>query len=201
MAGGYDGIYEGLVPKLAFCDYRELARRLGLALLPEEDGVAVSFLGRHYRVTAAGVEPVDGKTAEVNNRSVLAYYVLSQGSGEPTGRFCLLPRLSGMVTGKSSLQWMNAPFDRVLQGEYERFCKACRKLGGYYEGEISAGRAWRFLVLPRIPVRVVFLAADEEFPTEVRFYYDAIAAEYLEFEVLAFLNACFVLALTDAVRD
>ena len=82
MCSGYEQIYESLVPKLSECDFSEAAGRLGLS--PRPDGsMAVNFLGREYEISSRGVNPTDGKPVNVNNRSVLAYYALSKGVGEP----------------------------------------------------------------------------------------------------------------------
>ncbi|MDR3161466.1 MAG: DUF3786 domain-containing protein [Spirochaetaceae bacterium] len=53
---------------------------------------------------------------------------------------------------------------------------------------------WRCL-LPRMPVKVVHYEADEEFPCEVKIFYDKTALNFLDFEPLAVLNGCFINAL------
>ena len=45
MSGGYEQIYESLIPKLSECDFLEVTERLGLSLQPD-GALSVNFLGR-----------------------------------------------------------------------------------------------------------------------------------------------------------
>ena len=85
MKGGYDSIYLGLIAKLSECDFHESSGRLGLRYI--DGSVQVSFLKREYRITLNGVEPLDGQPVNVNNRSVLLYYLMSKGQGDPENSF------------------------------------------------------------------------------------------------------------------
>ena len=80
MASGYEQIYESLIPKLSKCNFLEVAERLGLSLQPNGT-LSVNFLGREYEISSYGIIPIDGKPVNVNNRSVLAYYTLSERCG------------------------------------------------------------------------------------------------------------------------
>ena len=82
MKSGYEQIYDNLLLQLARCDFTEAAPRLGLVMI-DSNTLSVNFLARDFVVNAHGVEPVDGGTVDVNNRSLIAYYVISEGSGEP----------------------------------------------------------------------------------------------------------------------
>ena len=81
MKGGYDSIYLGLISKLSKCDFQESAERLGLEYV--DGGIQVCFLKREYRITLDGVETLDGQPFNSNNGSVLLYYLLSKGRGDP----------------------------------------------------------------------------------------------------------------------
>src|SRR5271169_5936611 len=99
MSNGYEQIYRGLLPQLAQCDFAESASRLGLELLANGD-VRVDFCGREYRINSAGVNPADGQPADVNSRSVVAYYILSTGRGEPEQSYVPLSRTTGIIDGQ-----------------------------------------------------------------------------------------------------
>jgi hypothetical protein len=109
MGTGYERIYSTLLPKLAECDIRENGARLGAA--PVEGGVRLSFLGRDFIVTKEGVEPEDKLAVDVNSRSVLIYYITSNGSGDFSYDFAPLNRFSGMIDGQNNLanDIMSAP--------------------------------------------------------------------------------------------
>jgi hypothetical protein len=195
MPNGYEAIYETLIPRLVECDFAEAAGRLGFELLPTGN-MAIDFLGRKYEIGLDGVTPADGKPVNVNNRSVLIYYALSQGRGEPAYAFSLLHHFAGGL-GTGDTSWMTASLVREFGGDYEKFCLAARKLGLVFEGTTRSGDSiWSYALLPKIPIRLLYCEADDEFPCEVKIMFDNSASRFLEFEPLAFLCGCFVRALT-----
>ncbi len=197
LKGGYDSIYLGLIPRLAECDLEESAGRLGLDC--DGDRVQVHFLGRDYVITRDGVEPVDGEPVNVNLRSVLLYYLLSKGSGDPDHAYVLfenLPRLVGSLGNPVRL--MSTPLERKFGGDYAAFGKAATRLGGTEEDSQTGSHAWRFEVLPKILARLVFQVADDEFHATIQIMLDQAALRFLDFECLAVMMGCLVGALIRA---
>ena len=90
---------------------------------------------------------------------------------------------------------MNAPLERYFGNDYVKFSEAAVKLGGIEEEPQVGKHQWRFDVLPKIPLKIVFYEADDEFPVEIQLMLDKTALEFLEFECLAFMVGCFVRAL------
>jgi hypothetical protein len=194
MKGGYDSIYLELITQLSECDFQESADRLGLEYV--DGGVHVCFLKREYRITLDGVEPLDSQPVNVNNRSVLLYYLLSKGQGDPENSYLpfeSMPRMIGGVHGQSRL--MNAPLERYFGSDYLKFSEAAGKLGGIEEESQVGKHMWRFDVFPKIPLKLVFYDADDDFPAEIQIMLDKTALQFLEFECLAFMVGCFVRAL------
>lgn len=191
MKGGYDSIYLGLIPRLSDCDFHESADRLGGRYVTE--GVHLTFLKRDYRITKQGAEVLDGQPVNINNLSVLVYYILSKGRGDPEHsyiRFESIPRFVGGLSGQNRL--MSAPLERYFAEDYANFADAARKLGGI-EIEFQTGKhSWIFDVLPKIPLKIDFYEADEDFPVEIQILLDKTAPHFLEFECLAFMVGCFV---------
>ena len=194
VKGGYESICCGLIARLSGCDVQEAADRLGLEYV--DGGIRVRFLGREYRIAADGVEPVDGHRVDVNTRSALLYYLLSKGQGDPEGAYVLFEAIPRMISGLSAQnRLMNAPLERQFGNDYAKFSDAARRLGGR-EGESGVGKhLWGFNVLPKIPLRIVFYEADEEFPASIQIMLDRTALRFLEFECLAFMVGLFVRAL------
>ena len=194
MQGGYDAIYRGLVGRLAECDFRESAQRLGLEYANGQ--IRVRFLMREYVITRDGVEPLDGQPVNVNNLSVLLYYVLSQGHGEPENLyipFQSIPRLTGGLNTLTRL--MNAPLERYFGEDYQKFRDAALRLGGMEEESGRGKHVWKLYVLPKIPMKIIFYEADEDFPVDIQIMLDNTAIQFLEFECLAFLVGCVVRSL------
>lgn len=139
---------------------------------------------------------MDGQPVNVNSRSVLLYYLLSRGQGDPENDYVpfeSFARMAGGLHGQSRL--MNSPLERYFGNDYPRFNVAAAKLGGI-EAESQPGKhLWSFVVLPKIPVMIVFYEADDEFPVTIQVMLDQTALHFLEFECLAFMVGCFTQAL------
>lgn len=201
MRSGYEQIYERLIPKLGECDFSEASGRLGLSLTAD-GAMTVIFLGREYEISHYGINPTDGMPVNVINRSVLAYYALSKGAGEPA--FSYVPVYNfigtGMIFG-SNLKWMTHPLGKAFSGNYEKFRETLSSLGGVFEGKLNAGSfSWHLRILPKIPLRIIYYDGDEKFPCEIRILFDENASRFMEFECLAFLGGCLVRAMSMTLK-
>jgi hypothetical protein len=194
MKGGYDSIYLGLISKLPECDFQESAERLGLEYA--DGSIQVCFLKRKYRITLDGVEALDGQPVNPNNGSVLLYYLLSKGRGDPKNSYILFESIPRMISGLGfQNRMMSQPLERKFGNDYFKFSEAAVKLGGIEEDSQVGKHLWKFNVLPKIPLKIVFYEADDEFPTNIQIMLDKTALQFLEFECLAFMVGCFVRAL------
>jgi hypothetical protein len=196
MTSGYEQIYEGLIPELSKCDFLEVAERLGLSLQPDGT-LSVNFLGREYEISSYGVIPIDCKPVNVNNCSVLAYYTLSKGVGEPEFSYVPISNLAGTgIIFNTNIAWMTDPLGKTFSGDYATFCEIMCRLGGVFNGKLkSGGYSWLLKALPKIPLQTIYYENDDEFPCEVQIFFDKNASRFLEFECLAFLEGCFVRAM------
>jgi Domain of unknown function (DUF3786) len=194
VKGGYDSIYLELMTKLSGCDFQEAADRLGLEYV--DGGIQVCFLKRPYRITLAGVEPLDGQPVNINNRSVLLYYLISKGQGDSENSYILFESIPGMISGLDvQNRLMNTPLEQYFGNDYVKFSEAAVKLDGIEEKSQGGKHLWKFSVLPKIPLEIVFYEADDEFPVDIQIMLDKTALQFLEFECLAFMVGCFVRAL------
>ncbi|WP_371380125.1 DUF3786 domain-containing protein [Sporomusa aerivorans] len=196
MSSGYEQIYESLIPKLSKCDFVEIAKRLGLSQ-KSEGTLFVNFLGREYSISSQGVKPADGKPVNVNNRSVLAYYTLSPGVGEPACSYVPISYHAGAgIIFTANLKWMTDPLGKQFAGDYSTFSETMCRLGGVFDGKLKAGGySWLLNALPKIPLQIVYHDGDDEFPCEVQILFDRNASCFMEFECLAFLEGCLVKAM------
>lgn len=201
MLNGYEQIYESLLPQLRECDFLEISERLGLSLKPD-GSLSVNFLKREYGINSHGVSPADGKPVDVNNRSVLAYYTLSKGAGEPALSYVPIAYLAGTgIRFGTNIKWMTDPLGKAFSGDYATFSETMGRLGGVFSGKLkSGGYAWLLQVLPKIPLQIVYYDGDDEFPCEVQILFDRNAARFMEFECLAFLEGCLVKAMIMTAR-
>lgn len=54
---------------------------------------------REYRITLDSVEPRDGQPVNANDGSVLLYYLLSNGRGDPENSYVLFESIPRMIGG------------------------------------------------------------------------------------------------------
>ncbi|MDR3239250.1 MAG: DUF3786 domain-containing protein [Clostridiales bacterium] len=206
---GYAQIYATLLPHLANCDIAESAARLGLEFY---DGAArVNFLGREYRITHDGAFPADGpadrpadpadEPDSINNRSILLYYILSQGAGQPDYIFFQLARLTGMIAGYGQKPHSNGltteRLVREVSGKVDLLSGALTQLGGVEQTPLPGSRSWLLHPLPKIPVKIVYYEADDEFPADIDILFDSTAPRFMAFECLAVMGGCLVSAASE----
>jgi hypothetical protein len=196
---GYEKTYEAVAARLRTLEFPYAEKRLGFDLI-DRYTMSIDFLGRKYTLSRDGVRPVDGKNANVNALSVLAYYALSPSSAEPLYEFALLNTFTGGLVSGGDSDWMVAPLLRVC-GDHEKFRRIARDMGMVYEGRRVPGEhAWQYRLLPKIPVMIRYFEADDEFPCDIKIYYDKTVPEFLDFEPLAVLTSCLVSALAAAAQ-
>ncbi|MDR2501273.1 MAG: DUF3786 domain-containing protein [Treponema sp.] len=196
MKKGYEQTYEWVISLLKDCDFDEAAARLKLERLG--GAIAVNFLGRTYRITKDAVDLVKealvwsakSEGYDYNLKSVLGYYVLSQADAEPVYDFCGIGYFSHGIFIRQN--WAGNTLSRVFGNDYQKFRVTAEKLGMVFEGEKASGQySWRYALLPKIPVRVMYYEGDEEFPTKLQILFDKTAIRFYKFEPLAVLHECF----------
>jgi hypothetical protein len=150
------------------------------------------------------VTPLDDLPYDVNDLSVLIYYITSEGAGELSYDFAPLNRLTGMIDGQNNLTSgiFNSPLIREFASDVEKFAEAVTALGGTEERSgPHGGRAWQILILPKILFRIVYYEPDAEFPADIQIMLDKTAPRFLDFECLAFLSGSMVNALIKISRE
>lgn len=199
MKKGYIQTYEWVVSLLKERDFAESAARLNLKLA-FADVIEVDFLTRHYLIKKDGIEQKSESVEwrpcaegyDYNLKSVLGYYVLSDATCNPVGDFCPLQSFShGIFRGEDVAK--RDPLATAFGQDYDLFRDAAKLAGMEFESEKSAGQyIWRYNLLPKIPVKLVYYEGDDEFPTKIQVLYDKTAIEFFKFEPLAVLHSCFV---------
>jgi hypothetical protein len=202
MPNGYDHIYQTLLPQLRACDLGAHSPRLGLT---HENGVTpVTFLGRAYHIANDGIHVADGgEAASVNTLSVIAYYILSEGAGEPGESFTPLFRLTGMPEGRNAQTrgLMTEPMARAFGNDPSKLREAVKTLGGWeVQPDEPVRHVFRLRPLPQLPVEIVLYEPDDEFPAEAQMRFDKTAPRFMAFECLAFYCGCVVTALLNTAR-
>ena len=201
MSKGYEKNYQGIVYKLADCDFEEAAPRLGLN--PPVNGVVkVPFLGREYEITSKGITVTDGLPVHPNYLSTLVYYITFKGGAEgdnsSLGSSFIRSISSGFTHVIGDLAWYSSDeLAKEFGKDYNKFRNAMEALGAVAEESVKGKEyTWSYRNLPKIPMKLVYYEADDEFPCEIKLKLDDCAKRYMEFEQLGFLCGCFATTLT-----
>jgi hypothetical protein len=197
MKRGYEQTYDWVISLLQQCDFNESAKRLHLKLV--EDTIMITFLERTYIISKNSIDLAEEKliwTAqtegyEYNLKSVLGYYVLSKADVEPENDFCTIGYFSHGIFRDD---WRaDTQFSKVFGNDYTKFCGVAKKLDMVFEGEKSSGQyIWRYTLLPKMPIKVIYYEGDDEYPTKLQVLYDKTAIKLYKFEPLAVLHHCFI---------
>ncbi|GMO25657.1 MAG: hypothetical protein Ta2F_01010 [Termitinemataceae bacterium] len=202
---GHEQTYNWVRQFLCKCDFPEVAHRLGFIYEDDPCCLKINFLGRVYRITKDSVEldseqiewKCNSDVLEFNIKSILAYYAISQGGGEPLNQFARLGSYShGVFSSGSSLESKNGPLQKLYGKDYGKFEKVAKLLGAILEKNNEPGKyLWHYDLLPRVPVKLAYYEGDDEIPTSIQVLFDSTALNYFKFEPLAVLNMCLMQAI------
>ncbi len=164
--------------------------------------IGVEVLGRRTNVDldAGGLVFDDGKPVDMRWQVLVVHYLGAPAPVEPTGE---------------EMVFADIPDTRGYQGVYDgrvikRLCftvgrsrellqRAAAAIGGQpCEGEGDLN--FRFDVLPRVPLRVIWHAADEDFPPNAVFLFQTNVVHLLPPEDIVVLSELVVGEMSRAVR-
>ncbi|MCL1802138.1 MAG: DUF3786 domain-containing protein [Eubacteriaceae bacterium] len=144
--------------------------------------VEIEFLGRRWRAAPDGIQQLSGPPANINCKSVLVWYLTQAGEGEPSYEFTPLHSFTHGIFRSNS--WEGGT-DATL----ESFRLACQRLGASFVRSEPYSEVWLLIALPKLPVLMSYIQADDEFPAAIDLKYGANATQFLPFETLAVLNS------------
>ena len=200
---GYEYQYSLVEKMLNGCDFAEAAPRLGLR--PPVDGiVSVPFMGREFFVKATEVVAADGLPSDPNIRSLLVYYLISPGSGEPAYTYSLLQNFlpKSMSSRIISSNWFANPVVKIYGNDHEKLNEILMNLGATPLETVSTlEHNWLYAPLPKVPVRLLLIESDDEYPTEFKIFLDDGAERFLTFEQLGALSGCITRCLAELGRQ
>jgi hypothetical protein len=175
--------------QLARVPYAEKASVLGVTVEGEE--ALVPLLMETYRVSPRGIRDSRGIVPPHALQVLLYRYLLSAPAFEPQGEDWVTykdfkdaaPFVGGFINNTEKA------LIRRFGDKPEELLAACQKVGGYPAGwELSYRIVYRFDLLPKVPLVLLFNEADEEFPAQCTLLYQKKAQAYLDMECLAILG-------------
>lgn len=185
----YDRKYydQGLfaVPPILWTTLRELppqqvAERAQVTFDDGKQGYETVFLSRPYFVdpwkeTISSCEEVLSADNHFQLYLVLLTYLAQAPEEQPTGKMISEKQLPGGVTFFRGVHALGThPLTKVYGNDPEGFRKLGEAYGAVEEkfGDVS----FLLHVLPKIPVRFIFYAEDDEFPASMKIMFDSTIA-------------------------
>lgn len=155
----------------------------------DERNLYTHFLGRPYSICRENgiiTRLWDGQQAGFGETLSIFDLLCHQGTGKyPAGTFAPVNSLRG----GPSAGGVGVDFHRETAARFhretEKFCRACRSLGG---DEVDMGdRGFRFHIFYDLDVILKFYYADEDFPASVTLLWDENTLRYVYYETVFFI--------------
>ncbi|MDR2459157.1 MAG: DUF3786 domain-containing protein [Deltaproteobacteria bacterium] len=184
---------------LASADLPVQAQAMGLKV--DGDGnIKVRFLGHDYLVTNSDIRSLENRFTTVDTKSVLAHYITSKGTGELLPDFLPIARLTGIASGASAgaspSDNLAKPLGDKFGSDYETFKRAALQIGAKHLGLGQSGaQTFELDDLPKLPVRLEFFEADEEFDAEIKLLFNAASTRFVSYECLEILTMSVVVEI------
>jgi hypothetical protein len=193
----YHQTYQKYLEQMAGVDLNAIGRKLGGRI--EGDDVIFSVYHDLYRVSRKGIVGPDGKRPDLDVCVILSKYILLCPDPIPPEREWTAFRDfkdTGPLTTYFSNDVEKAIVDH-LDGKTGPLREMSRSMGGYApDVDLSYDFIMQFNALPRIPVLLLYNAADEEFPAQCSVLFKKNAERFLDGECLAMLARRLVTLLS-----
>jgi hypothetical protein len=163
----------------------------------------VAFLNRVFRLSYPDFEFYDAaapdKEVPLQEQILILHYLQAELSGPPSGDWVAYREIpaAGFYFA-AFLKRAVDPLKKVFGQNIPGFTAAAERLKGVPVGFGDAG--FEFRVFPKVPVRLILHAGDEEFPAEAAILFDRSIAQMLSPEDIAWLAGMVVYRLISLSR-
>ncbi len=179
--------------KLLFLEYDQEKMIKKWDLKHDEEYLYIKFVGKPYRInrTNGDVEELDDNGSFVTEAgfsetlSIFDVLCYSKDDCFLSGKFCTVNSLKGIAYTAGPGSGM---FDRhaaVVDKNKNILTGFCEKIGGE---RVSGGDiSYKIPVFDFVPSIIRFWESDDEFPAEIKFYWDENILDYMHFETVFFI--------------
>jgi hypothetical protein len=182
---------QALLGTMKKVDLGTQAERCGGQLDGEGPGVRLPFLDGTYLVTREGVISEGGPEPTVWVKVFLLIYLTRANGRAPTGDWVSYRELPNTVSKSKSFEDCATRVSRAFEGRLDRLEEVVNSLGGMPDQFGSADRCYRFQILPRVPMLLLFWDRQEEFAARASLLLDRQVLDYLDQEAIVFMAEAF----------
>ncbi len=182
---------------LAAEPFMEICNRSAF-LRENENTFIVPFLNRVYRVGFPEFSfkdrDVPQKDVPIQEQVLILHYMAGSKSGSPEGRWISYREIPGASFYYSAfVQRAVEPLKKVFGSDAAGLKRAAERLGA---SEIQEGdSAFELFPFPRVPIRLILWAGDDEFAPEANIVFDRSIGTILSPEDVAWLSGMVVYRL------
>jgi hypothetical protein len=183
--------------KLAAEPFEDRLARSGFEPV-EGGGLRVPFLNRVYRLSYPGLEfsdtLADPKEVPLQEQVLILHYLQADPSAGVSGEWVAYREIPGATFYFGAfVKRAVDPLKKAFGQNAAEFGRAAERLKGEPAGIGDMG--FEFRVFPKVPVRVILYAGDEEFPPEANILFDRSIARMLSPEDVAWMAGMLVYRL------
>ena len=166
-------------------DFREVAPHLGAEL--KGKALMLKSMGREFVVDPGGEVSTQGFITPWI-KILLLHYIKTGGKADLSGRWVSFSELkSGMVKASSFTRDCEEPLRGMLDADPPKVAQLLIRFGAETRDDFPTEHAWHILLLPKMPVVVLYWPGDSEFGSKVKVLFDATADKFLDVESIIFL--------------
>jgi hypothetical protein len=185
------------IEQLVAESFGEILRRTGFESVAD-DQLRVPFLNRVYRIVFPEMEFADEadalKEVPIQEQILILHYMLAPAFAVLAGNWVSYREIPGASFYYSAfVKRAIDPLKKVFGNHVKRLLPAAEILGGRAIDSGDAG--YEFWPFPRVPVRLILWAGDEEFPAEANMVFDEAIKEIFSAEDIAWLAGMLVYRL------
>jgi len=166
-------------------DFSEVATHIGAEL--EGEALRLRCMGREFMIDSLGEVSTKGFITPWI-KILLLHYIKTGGRADLSGKWVSFSELrSGMVKASSFTRDCEEPLRTMLDVDQQKVAQLLTRFGAEIRDDFPTEHAWHILLLPRIPVVILYWAADSEFGSKVKVLFDSTADKFLDVESIMFL--------------
>lgn len=164
----------------------------------DQGALVIPFLNRRYHLSCPGLEftdaSADKKEIPLQEQVLILHYLLADGAATPSGDWVAYREIPGAAFYFGAfLKRAVDPLKKSFGAEIAGFGRAAERLRGEPLAVGDAG--YEFRVFPKVPVRLILHAGDEEFPAEAAIVFDRSIGRMLSPEDVAWMAGMLVYRL------
>jgi hypothetical protein len=170
---------------LELIDFKEIAYDIGAGI--KGNSLLLRCMGREFLIDPSGEITTSGFITPWM-KILLLHYIKIGGRADSFGRWVSFSELkSGMVKSSSFHRDCEEPLRRMLDSDLQVMKQLLETFGAEESDDFPAQYAWQISLLPKVPVAVLYWAADDEFDSKLKILFDSTADKFLDVESLIFL--------------